>query len=229
MTEKKAKIVRGGRTKFRKQVSESSKQYLLRQAKDPYVRAAQAQGYRSRAAFKLLEVQEKHHILRPGQIVVDLGAAPGGWSQVAANIMEHKGKVFALDVLLMPELAGVTFVKGDFTEEETLQKLKDYMREDGYDADKGVHVVLSDMAPNTTGHAASDHLQIMGLAELAADFALNHLKLKGSFLCKLFQGGEEVAFRDQLRKHFEVVKFVKPSSSRKDSREMFLLATGFKG
>ena len=216
------KILGGGKTKFNKQVDESSKQYLLRQAKDPYVRQAIQQGYHSRAAFKLIQVNEKVQIIKPGMNVVDLGAAPGGWCQVLKEIMGDNGKILALDKIWMEDVEGVDFIKGDFTEGEVYEELMEKCPEK-------VDVVLSDMAPETSGHTGNDHLRIMGLAEMAVDFAFNVLKPNGTFLTKLFQGGEEVQFRDDLRKRFSKVQFIKPPSSRKDSVEIFLLCTGFKG
>lgn len=227
MTEKKKEII-GGRTKFKKQLSESSKQYLLRQAKDPYVKKAIAMGYQSRAAFKLKEINDKHKFIKPGMVVVDLGAAPGGWCQVLKEEMSkgnkglNGGKIFALDKIWMPPQEEVNFIKGDFTENEVYEKLL-------AECPEKVDVVLSDMAPETSGHEGTDHLRIMNLVEMAADFAFTVLKVNGAFLCKIFQGGEEVKFREEMRKKFNKVLFIKPHSSRKDSKEVFLLCTGYKG
>lgn len=221
MSDKKREM-RGGRTKFGKHVSESSKRYLMRQAKDPFVKQAQMAGYRSRAVFKLQQIQDKHKIIKPGQTVVDLGAAPGGWSQLVAEVLKGNGKVIAIDRLPMDEIAGVNVLRGDFNEQEVYDNLLALCPD-------GVNVVLSDMAPETIGHAGADHLRLMQLAELAADFALQTLRPGGHFVCKLFQGGEEIKFRDDLRQQFEKVFFFKPAASRKDSREIFLLAQKFKG
>ncbi|MAF30893.1 MAG: rRNA methyltransferase [Magnetococcales bacterium] len=227
MTQKKREIV-GGRTKFKSQMSKSSKEYLLRQAKDPYVKKAIKEGYHSRAAYKLKEINDKHKIIRPGMVVVDLGAAPGGWCQVVKEEMAKGGrglgggKIFGLDKIWMEDVEEVEFIKGDFTENEIYEQLLEKCPEK-------INVVLSDMAPETSGHDGTDHLRIMGLVEMAADFALNTLKPKGTFLTKIFQGGEEIKFREQMRKHFDKVQFIKPKSSRKESREVFLLCTGFKG
>ncbi|MAI07652.1 MAG: rRNA methyltransferase [Magnetococcales bacterium] len=227
MTDKKRQII-GGKTKFKSQLSKSSKEYLLRQAKDPYVKKAIKEGYHSRAAFKLKEINDKHKIIRPGMVVVDLGAAPGGWCQVVKEEMAKGGrglgggKIFGLDKIWMEDVEEVTFIKGDFTENEVYEKLL-------AECPEKVNVVLSDMAPETSGHDGTDHLRIMGLVEMAADFALNMLKPKGAFLTKIFQGGEEIKFREEMRKHFDKVQFIKPNSSRKESREVFLLCTGFKG
>lgn len=227
MAEKKREIV-GGKTKFKSQLSKSSKEYLLRQAKDPYVKKAIKEGYHSRAAFKLKEINDKHKIIRPGMVVVDLGAAPGGWCQVVKEEMAKGGrglgggKIFGLDKIWMEEVEEVSFIKGDFTENEVYEKLLS-------ECPEKINVVLSDMAPETSGHDGTDHLRIMALVEMAADFALNILKPKGTFLTKIFQGGEEIKFREEMRKHFDKVQFIKPNSSRKESREVFLLCTGFKG
>ena len=218
----------GANTKFKNTLSESSKRYLRRQSKDVYSTMAKDEGYRSRAAYKLIHVQDKYPFIKKGQTVVDLGAAPGGWSQVVADILTDKnkniqGKIFASDILLMEEIPNVTFIKGDFTKPETLEKFAAW----GYPGK--ADVVISDMAQNTLGMARADHLAQMQLVDLAVEFALNNLNKGGSFLTKIFQGGEEKELRDGLRKHFDKVQFIKPPSSRKDSREIFLLATGFKG
>tara|TARA_R110000868_G_scaffold189695_2_gene433144 strand:+ start:190116 stop:190799 length:684 start_codon:yes stop_codon:yes gene_type:complete len=227
MTEKKREII-GGKTKFNNKLSDSSKQYLLRQAKDQYVRMAIEQGYHSRAAFKLKEINEKRKIIKPGMTVVDLGAAPGGWCQVIKEEMSKDGKglgggqIIGLDKIWMQDVEEVLFIKGDFTKDEVLEDLL-------YKCPEKVNVVLSDMAPETSGHDGTDHLRIMSLVEMAADFALNILKPNGTFLVKIFQGGEEIKFREEMRKKFAKVEFIKPKSSRKGSREVFLLCTKFKG
>ncbi|MFT7144091.1 MAG: 23S rRNA (uridine2552-2'-O)-methyltransferase [Alphaproteobacteria bacterium] len=227
MAEKKRAII-GAKTKFGKKVSESSKQYLLRQAKDQYVKMAIEQGYHSRAAFKLKEINDKHNIIKPGMSVVDLGAAPGGWCQVVKEEMSKDGKglgggkIFGLDKVWMEEVAEVQFIKGDFANEDVLEDLL-------YKCPEKVNVVLSDMAPETSGHDGTDHLRIMALVEMAADFAVNILKPNGTFVVKIFQGGEEIKFREAMRKKFIKVQFIKPESSRKGSREVFLLCKGFKG
>jgi len=203
----------------------SSTEWLTRQLNDPYVAEAHRLGYRSRAAFKLIEVDAKHHILKPSGRVVDLGAAPGGWSQVAAERVgaaEGKGRVVAIDLLEMGAIPGVEFLQLDFHDAAAPDRLKALI---GGEAD----VVLSDMAPNTTGHRQTDHLRIMALAELAADFACAVLAPGGAFLCKVLQGGAEPALLAQLKRDFAVVKHVKPASSRSDSAELYLLATGFRG
>ena len=225
MSDKKREIMSGGRTKFKKQISESSKRYLMRQAKDPYVKEAIKYGYVSRAAFKLKEMNEKNTFIKPGMRVVDLGAAPGGWCQVCKEIMGPHlggGKLIALDKIWMDDISGVTFIKGDFTSDDVYEKLMETC------PDK-VDVVLSDIAPETSGHEGTDHLRIMALAEMAVDFAYHTLKPGGAFVAKLFQGGEEAAFRDAQRAYFDKVKFEKPPSSRKESKEIFIVCTGFRG
>lgn len=227
MTEKKREIFSSGRTKFKKQISQSSKEYLLRQAKDQYVKKAIKEGYHSRAAFKLKEINDKHKIIKPGMVVVDLGAAPGGWCQIVKEEMMKGGKglgggkIFGLDKVWMEKVEEVHFIKGDFTENEVYEELLKQCPEK-------VNVVLSDLAPETSGHDSTDHLRIMALVEMAADFALKTLKPGGTFLTKIFQGGEEIKMREDMRKRFTKVQFIKPHSSRKESREVFLLCMGFK-
>ena len=210
------------RVKTGKTRSHSSKLWLERQLNDPYVERAKREGYRSRAAYKLIEIDAKHHILKPGARVVDLGAAPGGWSQVAARRVGDGGRVVAIDVLEMGAIPGVEFMQLDFHDATAPDRLKALI---GGEAD----VVLSDMAPNTTGHRPTDHLRIMALAELAADFARTVLAPGGSFLCKVLQGGTEPALLAALKRDFATVKHVKPAASRADSAELYLLATGFRG
>jgi len=210
------------RVKTGKSRSLSSKLWLERQLNDPYVARAKREGYRSRAAYKLIEIDAKHHVLKLGARVVDLGAAPGGWSQVAARRVGEGGRVVAIDVLEMGAIPGVAFLHLDFHDAAAPERLKTLI---GGEAD----VVLSDMAPNTTGHRPTDHLRIMGLAELAADFARGVLAPGGSFLCKVLQGGTEPALLAALRRDFAMVKHVKPAASRADSAELYLLATGYRG
>lgn len=203
----------------------SSKLWLERQLNDPYVARAKREGFRGRAAFKLIELDDKHHLLRKGARVVDLGAAPGGWSQVAAKRIgagEGRGKIVAIDVLQMAPLAGVEFIELDFLHPRAPETIKNLL---GGPAD----VVLSDMAANATGHRKTDHLKIMGLAEAAADFACEVLTPGGAFLCKVLQGGTETTLLAALKRNFASVKHVKPSASRADSAELYLLATGFRG
>ncbi len=198
----------------------SSNQWLERHINDPYVHAAQRDGYRSRAAYKLREIDEKYKILKPGQVIVDLGAAPGGWSQVAA---ERKCKtVVGIDLLPIDPLPGVTFFEMDFMADEAPQTLIDALGE-------APDVVLSDMAHNTTGHKPTDHIRIIALVEAAYEFACDILKPNGAFVAKVFQGGTEGALLNRIKKEFKVVRHVKPPSSRQDSAEIYLVATGFKG
>jgi 23S rRNA (uridine2552-2'-O)-methyltransferase len=203
----------------------SSKLWLERQLNDPYVAQAKREGYRSRAAYKLIEIDDKYRILKPGMSVVDLGAAPGGWSQIAARRVgaaDDKGKVVAIDLLEVPEIAGVTFAQLDFLAEDASEKLTAMM---GGRAD----VVLSDMAANTTGHRKTDQLRILGLVESAAAFASEVLNPGGTFLAKTFQSGADAELLAQLKRDFASVRHVKPASSRQDSSERYLLATGFRG
>lgn len=204
----------------------SSQQWLQRQLNDPYVARAKREGYRSRAAFKFLEIDDKYRLLKPGQRVVDLGAAPGGWSQIAAarvgTATGGKGTVVGIDLLEIEPIPGVDFTVMDFNDNDAPERLKAML---GGAADG----VLSDMAANTTGHKKTDHLRIIGLAELAVEFACEVLAPNGFFLCKLFQGGDTVEIVNRLKKDFAVVRHVKPSASRADSAELYVLATGFRG
>jgi 23S rRNA (uridine2552-2'-O)-methyltransferase len=202
----------------------SSTLWLQRQLNDPYVARAKREGWRSRAAFKLLEIDEKYELLQPGQRIVDLGAAPGGWSQVAAKKIrsaEGRGKIVGIDLLDIEPIAGVDFAVMDFLLEESPDQLKAML---GSEAD----AVISDMAGNTTGHKKTDHLRIVHLAELAVDFAGQVLKPGGFFLCKLFQGGETSELVTRLKRDYATVRHIKPQSSRADSAELYVLATGFR-
>jgi 23S rRNA (uridine2552-2'-O)-methyltransferase len=200
----------------------SSQKWLERQLNDPYVARAKREGYRSRAAFKLLEIDEKYHILKPGQRVVDLGAAPGGWSQIAAKKVGPKGKVVGIDLLPIDPMPGVEFIQLDFLDESAPGKLIEML---GGPAD----VVMSDMAANTTGHKKTDHLRIIGLAEAAIYFAREILAPGGAFVAKVFQGGTENQLLADLKRDFAVVRHVKPAASRADSAELYVMATGFRG
>jgi 23S rRNA (uridine2552-2'-O)-methyltransferase len=205
--------------------SASSQRWLARQLNDPYVAAAKREGYRSRAAYKLLEIDDKHRLLKPGARVVDLGAAPGGFSQVAAERVkaaEGRGQVVAVDMTPIEPLAGVEFLCLDLTDEAAHSRLKGMLRDGRAD------VVLSDMAAAAVGHGPTDHLRIMALAEAAASFACDVLAPGGTFLCKVLQGGSERDLLRSLTRSFAVVRHVKPPSSRKDSRELYVLASGFK-
>mgnify|MGYP001450163469 FL=1 len=203
----------------------SSKLWLERQLNDPYVAQAKRDGFRSRAAYKLQEMDDKHRFLKRGQVVVDLGAAPGGWSQIAAKrvgSLEGKGKVIGIDLLDMPELPGVTFAQMDFLDDKAPDKLRAMIG-------GGADVVMSDMAANTTGHRKTDQLRIIGLVESAAAFACEILNPGGTFLAKVFQGGADADLLAQLKRDFTTVKHVKPAASRQDSSERYVMATGFRG
>jgi len=200
----------------------SSRRWLERQLNDPYVARARREGYRSRAAFKLTEIDDKHRFLKPGQRVIDLGAAPGGWSQVAARRVGEGGRVVAIDLLAMDAIPGVTFLQLDFLDAAAPARLKALL---GGPAD----VVLSDMAANATGHKRTDHLKIVALVEAAAEFAREVLAPGGTFLSKVIQGGTEAALLADLKRDFASVKHVKPAASRADSAELYVLATGFRG
>jgi 23S rRNA (uridine2552-2'-O)-methyltransferase len=213
------------RVKTGKNRSLSSKLWLERQLNDPYVARAKHEGLRSRAAFKLIEIDDRHRLLKGGARVVDLGAAPGGWSQIAAKRVgagERKGRVVAIDLLEMTPVAGVEFIQLDFLDARAPDAIKALL---GGPAD----VVLSDMAANATGHRKTDHIKIMALAEAAADFAREVLAPGGAFLCKVLQGGTEAALLAALKRDFATVKHVKPAASRSDSAELYLLATSFRG
>jgi 23S rRNA (uridine2552-2'-O)-methyltransferase len=211
------------RVKTSKRRKQSSNLWLERQLNDPYVARAKREGFRSRAAFKLMEIDDKARVLKKGARVIDLGAAPGGWSQVAAKRVgaPRQGRVVAIDVLAMDFLPGVEFMQLDFLAADAPDKLKAML---GGPAD----VVLSDMAANATGHAKTDHLKIMALVEAAADFAREVLSPGGAFLAKVLQGGTEGALLAGLKRDFSSVKHVKPAASRADSAELYLLATGFR-
>ncbi|MFO1171195.1 MAG: RlmE family RNA methyltransferase [Hyphomicrobiaceae bacterium] len=214
------------RLKTAKGRTPSQQRWLRRQLNDPYVAAARDQGYRSRAAFKLAEMDERYHLLKRGMRVLDLGATPGGWSQVAAKkagVGEVAGAaVLAVDINDMDALPGVTFLKQDFLEEGAEERIRAAL---GGAPD----AVLSDMAAPATGHRQTDHLRIMALCEAAAAFAMEILAPGGLFLCKVLQGGTERALLDELKRQFAVVRHVKPPASRADSAELYVLATGFRG
>jgi 23S rRNA (uridine2552-2'-O)-methyltransferase len=214
------------RLQSKKQRTQSSRQWLERQLNDPYVAAAKRAGFRSRAAYKLAEIDDRFHVLKPGRRVVDLGAAPGGWSQVAAErvrSVDGKGQVVAIDILPMEPVTGVEAIQLDFMDDTAPGRLTSMLR--GGRAD----VVLSDMAAPGTGHARTDHLRILGLAEAALQFACEVLDEGGAFVCKVFQGGSERALLDALKRNFAAVRHVKPPASRAESAEMYVVATGFRG
>jgi 23S rRNA (uridine2552-2'-O)-methyltransferase len=213
------------RVKTARKRSLSSTLWLERQLNDPYVAQAKREGYRSRAAFKLLEIADKHRLFKPGQRIVDLGAAPGGWSQVAAagtGAKDGRGRVIAIDLLEMDAVEGVEFRQMDFHDPEAPRHLREWL---GGSADG----VLSDMAANATGHRKTDHLRIVGLVELAADFAGEVLAPGGFFVAKVLQGGAEGELLARLKRDFASVRHVKPKASRADSAELYVLATGFRG
>jgi len=203
----------------------SSKRWLERQLNDPYVAAAKAKGYRSRSAFKLKELDAKFHLLKRGALVLDLGAAPGGWSQVAARAVksaEGKGRVIAIDLNEIDAIEGVEFKTMDFNDPAAPDLLRQWL---GGLADG----VMSDMAANATGNRTTDHLRIVGLAELAADFAAGALAPGGFFLAKVLQGGSEGELLARLKRDYAVVRHLKPKASRAESAELYVLATGFRG
>jgi 23S rRNA (uridine2552-2'-O)-methyltransferase len=204
----------------------ASTRWLQRQLNDPYVEEAKRRGYRSRAAFKLAEIDDKHRLLRPGMSVVDLGAAPGGWSQVAAQrarVMAGQGRVVAVDLAAMEPIAGVVQLELDLTDPQAADRIAEALG--GHKAD----AVLSDMHAPATGHRATDHLRIMGLVEAALDLAETILVPGGTFLCKVLQGGAGRELVTRLNRSFAKVRHVKPKASRADSAEMYVLATGFRG
>lgn len=232
MTERRGERRLRVRVKTGKSRSVSSKRWLERQLNDPYVARARREGFRSRAAFKLAEIDDKYGLLKPGARVVDLGAAPGGWSQVAAKRVgavkgkerpagRPAGRVVAIDILEMAPVPGVEFLHLDFLDPKAPERLKAML---GGEAD----VVLSDMAANATGHRRTDHLRIMALVEAAAEFAREVLAPGGSFLAKVIQGGTESALLASLKRDFESVRHVKPAASRADSAELYVLAAGFR-
>jgi 23S rRNA (uridine2552-2'-O)-methyltransferase len=197
--------------------TQTSKAWMHEHVKDPYVQLAKREGYRSRAAYKLMEIDERDHLLKFGMTVVDLGATPGGWSQVAAKKLDSAGRIFALDVLEMQALHNVTFIQGDFREEAVLAELVKQL--DG----RAVDLVISDMAPNISGIGIADQARAMHLAELALDFAVEYLKPGGNFLVKVFQGEGFEAFLQQMRGAFKQVLTRKPQASRGRSSEIYLL------
>lgn len=218
---------RGLTTRLKKSSKRTTSQHrwLERQLNDPYVKAAKEAGYRSRAAFKLLEIDTGHKLLHPGDRVVDLGAAPGGWTQVAVartGAASGKGRVVGIDILPMTPIAGAELLELDFLAVDAPERLKALL---GGPAD----LMLSDMAANTTGHRRTDHLRTMALVEVAADFALDVLAPGGRFLAKVIQGGTEGELLAALKRRFTKVQHVKPPASRKDSAELYVLATGFRG
>jgi 23S rRNA (uridine2552-2'-O)-methyltransferase len=208
------------RLKTAKQRTTSSQAWLERQLNDPYVAEAKAKGYRSRAAFKLIEIDEKAHLIRRGMTVIDLGSAPGGWIQVL--LAKGAGRVVGVDLLPVDPLAPAALIEGDFTDPAIADRLATL-------AGGAPDLVVSDMAPNTTGHRQTDHLRIVALIEAGAAFAEATLKPGGAFVAKAFQGGETAAVIAELKRAFETVRTVKPKASRAESSEVYLVATGFRG
>ena len=200
----------------------TSNAWLREHVNDPYVQRARAEGYRSRASFKLMEIDDRDHLIRSGEVIVDLGATPGGWSQVAAKRMKGKGRVIALDLLEMDSLHGVEFIQGDFREEDILKSLETRL------AGEKVGLVLSDMAPNMSGILLSDQARVMHLAELGLEFSRNWLKPEGAFLVKVFQGYGYEDFVREMRQVFKTVSSRKPDASRDRSPEVYLLGKGLK-
>jgi 23S rRNA (uridine2552-2'-O)-methyltransferase len=222
------------RLKDQKRRTASSRAWLTRQISDPYVARAKREGFRSRAAFKLAEIDDRYKLLKPGACVVDLGAAPGGWSEIAARRVGAGGRVVALDILEMKAIPGVEFLQLDFLDRSAPERLEALLGGSGEGRGQAkveakADVVLSDMAANATGHRQTDHLRIMALAEAAADFARQVLAPGGAFLCKVLQGGAEATLLVELKRDFASVKHVKPPASRADSAELYLLAKGFRG
>ena len=205
------------------QRSKSSANWLREHFNDPFVKQAQKDGYRSRASYKLLEIQEKDRLIRPGMSVIDLGAAPGGWSQVTSRLIGGQGRLIASDILEMDSIPDVTFIQGDFTEDAVLQQILDAV------GDSHVDLVISDMAPNMSGTPEVDMPRAMFLCELALDLATRVLKPGGDFLIKIFQGEGFDMYLKDVRTKFDKVQMRKPSSSRDRSREQYLLGKGFKG
>ena len=202
--------------------SKSSSRWLQEHHQDEYVLKARAQGYRSRAVFKLAEVQQKDHVLKPGQLVLDLGAAPGGWSEYASTIIGDQGKIIALDLVPLEPIAGVTFLQGDFTEQETLDRLLALI------GDRRFDLVLSDMAPNLSGMDSVDQPRSIYLAELAFDLAENFLNSSGVFVVKLFQGAGSEELISSFRRRFRSVKLRKPDASRSRSSEIYAICDGLR-
>ncbi len=214
------------RVKKLKKRTVSSTRWLQRQLNDPFVKQAREAGYRARSVYKIIEIDDKLKAMKPGAIVVDLGSTPGSWTQVAVERvrpMSGKGRVIATDILPMDPIPGADFIQMDFTENDAPDRIFELL--DG----RKVDVVLSDMAANTTGQKAIDHIRTIYLVELAWDFALQVLAPGGSFIAKVFQGGTEKTLLDQLKKNFTSVKHIKPKASRKESPELYVVCTGFKG
>ena len=203
--------------------TKSSANWLSRHVNDPFVKQAQRDGYRSRSAYKLIELNEKDRLIRPGIRVMDLGSAPGGWSQVAGKLVGAKGRVLATDILPMNELKNVDFIQGDFTEDAIVQQVLDWLGGEKFD------LILSDIAPNISGIESADQGRSIWFLELALDTVRKTLKPRGNFVAKMFQGSGSDEYLKELRKYFVKVAIRKPEASRKKSREVYLVAKEFKG
>jgi 23S rRNA (uridine2552-2'-O)-methyltransferase len=203
--------------------SKSSGSWMARHLSDPFVKQAQRDGYRSRSAYKLIELNEKDRLIRPGMRIMDLGSAPGGWSQVAGKLVGHRGRVLATDILPMDTLANVDFIQGDFTEDATVHRVLEWLGGTKFD------LIISDIAPNISGIESADQGRSIWFLELALDTVRNTLRPGANFAAKMFQGSGSDAYVKELRKHFEKVLIRKPEASRKESREVYLVAKGFKG
>jgi len=225
---KKKALIKGGRAgenvrlKDKKKFKKSSQAWLERQVNDPYVKQAKLDGFRSRAVYKIQEIDENLKLFAPGQKIVDLGAAPGSWCQYIVKKVGGKASIVGVDLLPIKPIEHCQFVEGDFTEDDVLEQMLRLLGGDKMD------IVLSDMAPNSTGHTKTDHIRIMYMLELALDFAIENLKPGGTFICKVLRGGTERELLDAAKKHFEKVKHFKPEASREESTEMYLIATGFR-
>jgi len=203
--------------------TKSSAGWLSRHLSDPFVKQAQKDGYRARSAYKLIELNEKDRLIRPGMRIMDLGSAPGGWSQVAGKLVGDRGRVLATDILPMDALVNVDFIQGDFTEDAIVQQVLDWLGDAKFD------LIISDIAPNTTGIDSADAAKSIYLLELALDMAQKTLKSQANFAAKMFQGSGSDQYLKELRTHFEKVAIRKPAASRKESREVYIVAKGFKG
>lgn len=210
-----------------KKLKKSSQQWLSRQINDEFVKKSKIEGLRSRAAYKIIEIDDKFKIFKKKKIVVDLGAAPGGWSEYAVKKVGDN-YVIAIDLLEMAEIDGVKFLHADFQEQESQQLISNCLKEIPYNKSGKCDIVMSDMAPNTMGERRTDHLRIMTLIEESLEYSYNILKNNGCFIAKIFQGGSSDEIVKTLRKKFKIVKYFKPKSSRKDSSETYLVAIGYK-
>ncbi len=203
--------------------TKSSASWMSRHLSDPFVKQAQKDGFRSRSAYKLIELNEKDRLIRPGMRILDLGSAPGGWSQVASRIVGAKGRVLATDILPMDALPNVDFIRGDFTEDATVEQLLDWLGGGRFD------LIVSDIAPNITGISSADQASSIYFLELALDTVRKTLEPGATFVAKMFQGSGSDEYLKELRAHFDKVSIRKPAASRKESREVYLVAKGFKG